>query len=271
MTPELSATLNTAPLLTVSADQIMAWTLSVIWPFVRISALMLVAPIFGARGVKPQVRIGLALLLALMIAPLLPEPPLVDVLSMAGLVVAMQQVVIGIAMGFVIQMVFSTLVQAGQSLALAAGLGFASVVDPTSGVQVPVVSQFFVIVGTLLFLAMNGHLVLLELLLLSFDSLPIGAGGLSSDDFWALLQFGTTMFNGAILIALPAVAALLMVNLSMGVIARTAPQLNIFAVGFPVMMLAGFVLLGILLPGLFARLGELSTLGFELIQRLINM
>lgn len=258
-------------MINITADQIMSWALSVIWPFVRISAMLLVAPIFGAQGVNARMRMGFGLLLALMIAPQLPRPPMIDVISMQGLVIAIQQVVIGIAMGFVLQMVFSALTQAGESVALSMGLGFASVVDPAAGVQVPIVSQFFVIMATLLFLAMNGHLVLLEMLLLSFSSLPIGVGGLVPDDFWVLLNFGTTMFNGALLIALPAVASLLMVNLAMGVVARTAPQLNIFAVGFPVMMLAGFVLLGILLPSVSARLGELVTLGFALIQRLIGL
>ena len=258
-------------MINISADQIMTWVLSLIWPFVRISAMLLVAPIFGARGVHARLRMGMGLLIAMVIAPQLPTPPLIDVLSMQGLVVAMQQVLIGIAMGFVLQMVFSALTQAGESVALSMGLGFASVVDPAAGVQVPIVSQFFVIIATLLFLAMNGHLVLLEMLLLSFSSMPIGDGGLTPDDFWTLLNFGTTMFGGALLIALPAVDGLLMVNLAMGVVARTAPQLNIFAVGFPVMMLAGFVLLSILLPSVFARLGELMTLGFELIQRLIRL
>jgi flagellar biosynthetic protein FliR len=258
-------------MISLTGDHIMAWALSVIWPFVRISAMLLVAPIFGAKGVNTRMRMGMGLLLALVIAPLLPTPPMIDVISLQGLVVAMQQVVIGIAMGFVLQMVFSALTQAGETVALSMGLGFASVVDPAAGVQVPIVSQFFVIIATLLFLAMNGHLVLLEMLLLSFTSMPIGSGGLSADDLWTLVNFGTSMFSGALLIALPAVAALLMVNLAMGVVARTAPQLNIFAVGFPVMMLAGFVLLGILLPGVFARLGELLTLGFELIQDLIRL
>ncbi|WP_328988158.1 flagellar biosynthetic protein FliR [Thiorhodovibrio winogradskyi] len=257
--------------MSISADQIMTWALSLIWPFVRISAMLLVAPIFGARGVNTRMRMGMGLLLAMVIAPQLPTPPLIDVISMRGLIVAIQQVLIGIAMGFVLQMVFSALTQAGESMALSMGLGFASVIDPAAGVQVPIVSQFFVIIATLLFLAMNGHLVLLEMLLLSFSSMPIGDGGLTADDLWALLSFGSTMFAGALLIALPAVAGLLMVNLAMGVVARTAPQLNIFAVGFPVMMLAGFVLLSILLPSLFARLGELMTLGFELIQRLIRL
>ncbi|MBK1647444.1 flagellar biosynthetic protein FliR [Rhabdochromatium marinum] len=254
-----------------SADQIMTWTLSVIWPFMRITAMLFVSPIFGARNVNAQMRMGLALLLAMLIAPQLPAAPLIDPLSMQGLMVAMQQVVIGIAMGFSLQMVFSALTQAGESVALSMGLGFASAIDPVGGIQVPIVAQFFVIIATLLFLAMNGHLVLIEMLMLSFVSLPISEAGLRSDDFWALLNFGTTMFSGALLIALPAIASQLVVNLSMGVVARTAPQMNIFAVGFPVMMMAGFILLSVLLPSIFARLGELLTQGFELIQQLIRL
>lgn len=255
----------------VSVEQILGWTLSLVWPFVRISAMLLVAPVFGSRTLNLRARLSLGFLLALLVAPLLPEVPAVDPLSLAGLKVAIEQVIIGVAMGFVAQMVFSAITQAGEMLALSMGLGFASIMDPAGGVQVPMLSQFLTILATLIFLALNGHLVLIRLLVLSFETLPIGAGGIGSDDLWALVNFGSTMFAGAVLIALPAMASLLLVNLAMGVVTRAAPQLNIFAVGFPVTLLMGFILLILTLAGLPKRLDELLVDAFQLIQQFLGV
>lgn len=254
----------------LTAEQVMHWVSALLWPFMRISALLLAAPIFGSGNLSVQWRLILALLLALVVAPQLPVPA-IDPLSITALEVATEQILIGLAMGFIVQMVFSAVTQAGESVALSMGLGFSSVVDPTSGVQVPIVSQMLVILATLLFLALNGHLLLLAVLVRSFHAVPIGAGGLGTEDLWALLQFGTLMFGGALAIALPAVAALLMVNVAVGVIARAAPQLNIFAVGFPAMMLAGFVLLVLLLPAFAVRFEELLRAGLEAVRNLVKV
>ncbi|GAB0149116.1 MULTISPECIES: flagellar biosynthetic protein FliR [Marichromatium] len=255
----------------ISFDTLLDWVGMFVWPFVRISAMLLVAPIFGARTVNARVRLSLGLLLAILVAPLLPPFPAIDPLSMEGLVVALQQVLIGVMMGFVAQLVFAAVTLAGESIALSMGLGFASVIDPAGGVQVPMVSQYFVILTTLLFLAFDAHLVLLQLMTLSFEVMPVGMQGLVAEDFWRIAGFGTTMFAGALLIALPAVASLLLVNLAMGVVTRAAPQLNIFAVGFPVTLLMGFVLIILILPGLPARIGDLLTAAFLLIQRLLGV
>ena len=249
-----------------AAEDILRWVSAFIWPFVRITALMLVAPIFGARNVNVRARLAMGFLLALVVAPQLDPPPQVDALSLSGLVVAIHQVLIGVAMGFVMQMVFSALTQAGESIALSMGLGFASAMDPVGGVQVPMISQYYMILATLIFLALNGHLVLIELLLRSFETLPIAAEGVTTDHLWAVVGFGSTMFAWAVLIALPAVAALLLVNLAMGVVTRAAPQLNIFAVGFPITLLAGFVIILLTMPSLTARIGELLMEALPLIQ-----
>ncbi len=254
--------------MTFAADDILRWVGSLVWPFVRISAMLLVAPIFGGRNVNARSRLALGLLLALVVAPQLSVPPRIDPLSLEGLVVAMQQALIGITMGFVLTMVFSALTQAGENVALAMGLGFASTMDPVGGVQVPMISQYFTILATLIFLALNGHLVLIELLIRSFDTLPVTAEGLSSDDLWKVVNFGGTMFSAALLIAMPAIAALLMVNLAMGVITRAAPQLNIFAIGFPVTLLAGFLIILLTLPDLTTRIGELLMTAFPLIEQI---
>jgi flagellar biosynthesis protein FliR len=248
--------------------EITAWIGSLLWPFLRISAMLVAAPLFGAGTVTVRVRLAIAFLLALVVAPLIPTPPAVEPLSLAGLVIALQQVVIGLAIGFVLQMVFSALTQAGESIALSMGLGFASMVDPQQGVQVPVVSTYFVIMSTLMFLALNGHVALIELTLLSFHSLPVGVDGLGRADLWAVVSWGSTMFVFGLLVALPAVASMLLVNLSMGVITRAAPQLNIFAVGFPMMIMLGFILLLLTIPVLLPQFTDLLAEAFGLMSRI---
>ncbi|MBK5962708.1 flagellar biosynthetic protein FliR [Thiocystis minor] len=251
-----------------AAEEIVLWVGALMWPFVRISAALLVAPLFGARNVNVRARLALGLLLALVVAPQLPAQPTVDPLSLGGLLVAIRQILIGVTMGFILQMVFSALTQAGEYIALSMGLGFASAVDPVGGVQVPMISQFLTILATLIFLALNGHLVLIELLIRSFETFPVTDAGLTTDELWAVISFGSQMFSGAVLIALPAMASLLLVNLAMGVVTRAAPQLNIFAVGFPVTILAGFLILILTLPALSARIGELLLAAFALIQQI---
>ncbi|MBV5309680.1 flagellar biosynthetic protein FliR [Chromatium okenii] len=248
--------------MTLAAKDIVLWVGAWMWPFVRISAMLLVAPLFGARHVNIRARLGLGLLLALIVVPQLKAPPFIDPLGIEGLIVALRQVLIGVALGFILQMVFSALTQAGEYIALSMGLGFASAMDPVGGVQVPMISQFLTILAMLIFLALNGHLVLIQLLLKSFETLPVT---------WAVVSFGNVMFSHALLIALPAMAALLLVNLAMGVVTRASPQLNIFAIGFPLTILAGFVILILTLPSFPARIGELLFAAFALIQQITSI
>ena len=248
--------------------EITAWVGALLWPFLRIGAMLVAAPLFGAGMVTVRIRLAFAFLLALVVAPLIPVPPAVEPLSLAGLVISVQQILIGLTIGFVLQMVFSAMTQAGETIALSMGLGFASMVDPQQGVQVPVVSTYFVIMSTLIFLALNGHVALIELTLMSFYSMPIAVDGIVREDLWALVSWGSTMFVYGLLVALPAVASMLLVNLSMGVITRAAPQLNIFAVGFPMMILLGFVLLLLTLPVLLPQFTEMLADAFGLIGRI---
>ena len=248
--------------------EITAWVGSVLWPFLRIGAMLVAAPLFGAGTVTVRVRLAFAFVLALIIAPLLPDPPAVEPLSLAGLAISIQQVLIGVMIGFVLQMVFSAMTQAGETIALSMGLGFASMVDPQQGVQVPIISTYFVIMSTLIFLALNGHIALIELTLLSFHSLPITVDGIGRADLWALVSWGSTMFVYGLLVALPAVASMMVVNVSMGVVTRAAPQLNIFAVGFPMMILLGFILLLLTLPVLLPQFTELLAHAFGLLSEI---
>lgn len=248
--------------------EIVAWAGSWLWPFFRIAALVSAAPLLGMRGVPMRLRLVVALALTLVIAPTVESPPSVELFSAAALAIVAQQVLIGLAMGFALQLVFEAFVLGGQLISLSMGLGLASVNDPVSGVAVPTLSQFYTFTVTLLFLALNGHLVLIEVLADSFRTLPIGGRGLDGDGLWALLGWAGHIFSGALLISLPAVAALLLANIGFGVLTRTAPQLNIFAMGFLVFILLGLFAVYLTVPGVVTQLNALTGGAFDLLRNL---
>lgn len=249
--------------------QLQSWLAAFFWPFVRIGALVLSAPILSSRQTPLLFRIGFVLVLTWVLVPVIPPSPVVDAFSDAAFIMLLQQILIGVAMGFILQMVFAALIFGGQVIAYSMGLGFASMVDPQNGVQVPVVSQFYLILATLLFLVLNGHLVLIEMLAESFQTFPVAMTGISQNGLSEIVGWASRMFNAGLLMALPVVAALLLVNLGMGVIGRAAPQLNIFAVGFPVAILIGFMLIWITLPDVMGNFSELLEEALALIQRLL--
>ena len=250
----------------ITTGEIAAYVGGFLWPFMRIGAMLMVAPIFGARSITPdRLRIGMALAFTWVIYPFLPPAPAVEPLSAAGLAIIANELLLGIAMGFVLQMVFSALVLGGQSISMTMGLGFALFIDP-NGVQLPVVSQLYTILGTLLFLALNGHLVAVQVLLESFHALPVGGLGLSFDSMMQLVLWGARMFVGGLLIALPAVVTITLINIGFGVMTRAAPQINIFAVLFPTTMAVGYIIIFLTLPSLLPRFTELVMDGFDLMQ-----
>lgn len=253
----------------ITGAELTSWLASLIWPFIRISAMFSAVPLFSARSVPVRIRILLAFFIALILVPVIPKPAAIDLISAEAVLVSVYQVLIGLAMGFILQMVFSAFVIAGQSIAMAMGLGFASIIDPQNGVQVPVVSQAFLIMVTLVFLALNGHLLLIEVLAESFQRLPVGLMVISQDSIWQLVLWGSNMFVGGVLVALPAVAALLLVNLAFGVTSRAAPQLNIFAVGFPVMIMVGMAFIILTLPSLTDHLSRLLLQAISLINKIV--
>ena len=250
-------------------SQITEWTMAFFWPFARVTGLVMVAPIFGATLVPLRIRLVVALALTAMVAPMAPAMPDVNVFSLAGVLVTAQQVLIGVAMGFALQMTFDALVIGGQAIAMSMGLGFATMVDPARGVSVPVVAQYFLIVATLVFLSLNGHIVLIDMLAQSFHTLPVGQIGLGRDGFWRLVLWGGEMFAGAVSIALPAMTALLVVNVAFGVMSRAAPTLNLFAVGFPITLGLGFVIILMSMPNFPNAFQSLLANGFGLLRSLI--
>lgn len=257
------------PLINITGVELTTWLAGLFWPFMRIGAMFIAAPIFSARSVPVRIRVLLALFTAWILVPVIPKPPVVDLISAEALVISLYQVLIGLAMGFILQMVFAAFIIAGHSIAMTMGLGFASIIDPQNGVSVPVVSQAFLIMATLVFLALNGHLLLIEVIAESFQRLPVGPLVLSRDGLWQLVSWGSNMFVGGMLVALPAVAALLLVNLAFGVTSRAAPQLNIFAVGFPVMIIGGLAFIILTLPNITDHLSRLLLQAFLLIKQVI--
>ncbi len=230
-----------------------------LWPFLRIGAMFAAAPILGASYVPTRIRLGLAIALTLVLVPVIPTPPAVVVFSGESFVIALQQIVIGVAMGLALRLAFTAFELAGQIIAQHMALHFASLVDPNSGVQVPMISQFYILLTTLVFLALDGHLMCIQVLAESFSAIPVGAGGLGRHGFWDLALQGGWIFSSAVLFAIPIVAALLVVNLAFGVMTRAAPQLNIFAVGFPVALILGFAVMLLTLPGVMDHLEQHFT------------
>ncbi|MGR9053851.1 MAG: flagellar biosynthetic protein FliR, partial [Gammaproteobacteria bacterium] len=200
----------------VTEAQLTGWIAAFVWPMLRIGAMSVALPLFSMHGVPARVRVVLTLVLALVVVPLLPPLPEVEVFSYQGFGVAVQQVLIGLVAGFIIQLVFAAVIFGGQGIAYSMGLGFASLVDPQNGQQVPVVSQLYVVAGTLLFLTLDGHLVVIKMLLDSFITFPIAAEGLMPADYWAVLAWASRVFAGGLLLALPVIASLLLVNISFG-------------------------------------------------------
>ncbi|HEC18551.1 MAG TPA: flagellar biosynthetic protein FliR [Gammaproteobacteria bacterium] len=229
--------------MTLAGSEIMSWVGSFIWPLIRIAALVGAAPVFGARTVPVTAKLIFSVVLTMIIAPVSPPMPVVDPISGEAVLIVLNQILIGAAMGLALQMVFAMFIIGGQIIAFQMGLGFASMVDPSSGTQVPVVSQFYVILLTLVFLALDGHLTFISVVAESFHTLPVGINGLTNNGLWSLAVWGSTMYAGAVQIALPAIASLLLINLTFGVVTRSAPQFNIFSIGFPVTMVAGFFIM----------------------------
>jgi flagellar biosynthesis protein FliR len=253
----------------VTTGQLQAWLAEYIWPFFRIGACLMVAPIFGAQFVPRRLRIVLAAAITLLVTPLLPAPPAgLEPLSVPGFIVTLQQVLIGVATGFVLQVAFDALAMGGQLLSNGMGLGFAFNVDPLRGTGTPVLGELYMIIVTLTFLALDGHLMLVETLVAGFRTLPVGVSPPAST-WLAVAGWGSQLFIGALTVALPGMTALLVANLAIGVMSRAAPTLNLFAVGFPLTLAFGLVTVWLGLPavqsGFVSLMGEafgmLGTLG----------
>lgn len=244
--------------MTLTFAMLAEWMQRLSWPLARIVGFMLVAPLFSAMTIPRRVRVGLALALAVLLAPVI-EPPAGSPFTLAGVAVMVREVMIGGLIGLMLRLVIEAVTFGGQVIGLSMGLGFGEVVDPISGARTPQLGQFYGLLATLLFIAMDGHLALIEALAVSFSMAPIGHDRLDVSIWRDLVLYAGVLFSGALRIALPAVTAILVVNLGFGVMSRAAPGMNLFAVGFPTALAIGFLViwlsLGSVLPvfqGLFA-------------------
>ncbi len=245
-------------------SEIMALFYTFLWPFIRFSAFFLTAPLFSLAAVSVRIRIILGFLLTWVVYPFL-DIPLIDPLSSVGISEVFVQAAVGAIGGLILQLVNAAIVVGGQSMSASMGLAMANMVDPNMG-NVPVISQFLLICGVLVFMVLGGHLIVIQIMADSFSVLPVGVPLSIASMVEGLLVWSGSMFVGALMIALPVLASLLFINLGLGVITRSAPSLNIFALGFPAMILGGMVIIAISMPGFVRRAESLWFLAFDRIR-----
>ncbi len=235
------------------------WIISLLWPLTRIMAVIAVVPIFSRNAIPNMVKLGLGVILTLAILPTLPAMPHFEIFSYQGLLILLQQLIIGLAIGFSMTLVFAAVDVAGQLIAMSMGLGFASFFDPAQG-QSSAVSQFLGLLTMLIFLSVDGHLMIVTALANSFVTMPIAVAGAGINPM-KIAIWGEVVFSAGLLLALPAVVALLITNMALGILTRTAPQLNLFGIGFPITLSMGFVVLALVLPGMLQPLERLIEQG----------
>jgi flagellar biosynthetic protein FliR len=234
-------------MLTITSTQIDAWLAGFMFPLARILAMIASSPIFGNKQVTTRVKIGFSVILTIIIAPTIGVMPTVAIGSGQGLLIMIQQIIIGIAMGFTMRMIFSAVEMAGELSGLQMGLGFASFYDPINANHSAIIAQWLGMIAALAFLSMNGHLYMLSGLAESFQTLPMG-NMMSNQGFYSVANWGSSIFAYALQISLPILAALLITNIALGILTRAAPQLNLFAVGFPITLVIGFFVLALSMP-----------------------
>lgn len=254
----------------VTFAQLHGWLVILLWPFVRILAFFSAAPLWGHSSVPNQAKVGLAFLVTLVIAPVLPPMPDVPIMSWAGLGLMVEQMLIGIAIGLVMHVIFAVVQAAGEFIGLQMGLAFATFFDAGSGTNTMVLSRVFFMITLLMFLALGGHLMVLEALVSSFHGLPVGIGAFNPAAFEMLVRYGGTIFVAGMSLALPLMGSLLIIKLALGILNRSAPQLTVFNIGFPMTLTVGLVLLMVLMTDMGRFLQRLFSHGIQFLYSLIE-
>lgn len=249
-------------MITISSAQLDAWLGLFIFPLTRILALLATAPIFNNAALPMNIRLVMGLAITFALATALPAPPSIPAGSWLGLAVIGEQLLIGLMMGFALRIAFAALDVAGELIGLQMGLSFATFFDPGRGGETSVIAEFLGLLTSLIFLAMNGHLLMLTLLAESFTLLPVSATPFHAAGLSSLLTTSAMMFSLGVMLALPLITALLVTNISLGVLSRVAPALNLFAVGFPVTLGLGFIVLLLSLPYIGAAMESVFSRGF---------
>jgi flagellar biosynthetic protein FliR len=245
----------------INGEQLEIWIASFLWPFIRILAMLATAPVFDNRTVQRRTRVGLAALIAILMMPLLPAPPVLS--SAQAIPVLIQQILIGVAMGFSMRLVFAAFEMAGDLLGLQMGLAFAQFIDPARGTQTPLIGSFLGVLAMLTFLVIDGHLMVIAAVVQSFELIPISAN-LSVVNSQSIALAGSIMFMLALQISLPVMAAVLISNIVLGILARAAPQLNVMSIGFSITIGVGLWILWVSLPyfiaGIDSAIGRLLSI-----------
>ena len=235
-------------MISITEAQLVAWISPIFWPFLRVLAVFTTAPVFSSRAIPLRAKIGLAFFVSLAAQASLPEMPTIGFNDPGALAAVVQQVAVGLAIGFAVRVVFSAVELAGEVVGFQMGLNFASFFDPTIGAQSSAVARFFGQMTTLLFLALNGHLMVLFAIIRSFQSFPVDQNFLETLAHMKLHHLGSDLFASALWIALPMIGILMFANLALGIVSRVAPQMNVFAVGFPITLLVGLIGIAATLP-----------------------
>ncbi|RWR03924.1 flagellar biosynthesis protein FliR [[Pantoea] beijingensis] len=256
-------------MITFDSDQLMTWLSQFFWPMVRILALIATAPILSERAIGHRVKVGLAAMIAWLLVPLLPAPH-VTLFSVSGFWLLIQQMLIGVALGFTMQFAFAAVRAAGEVIGLQMGLSFATFFDPASRLNMPVLARLLDMLAMLLFLSFNGHLWLISMLADSFHTLPVGGAPLNANAFLALTKAGSLIFLNGMMLALPLITLLLTLNMALGLLNRVSPQLSVFAVGFPVTLSVGILALGLVMPLLAPFCEHLFSEVFDLLSDILS-
>lgn len=233
------------------------WSANFLFIFARLSAALVVLPIFGARGVPGPAKAGLAVLFSLIVLPLQQDAQLSAAAAAATdnlLIFASKlgsEVMIGLAIGVATSLIFAGLEMASALVGVQMGFGLQGVIDPMSGTQGGVLDPFFKLVVTLTFFAINGHHLVIQGLLHTFEVVPPGGADISLIAGDRVAPFFTALLTVAVRVALPVTGALILTDLAMGLAARTTPQMNVLVVGFPAKVAVGLVVLAAATP-LFA-------------------
>lgn len=268
----------------IEAEQILTFIASYIFPFARLSGFLMVLTVISSKSISPRFRLLLAAAITIIVVPTLPEfeqqkimlsggvdNETLTILTPRGWLLVIEQTLIGIALGFVSRLLLETFVIGGQIIAMQSGLGFASLVDPSNGASVPALGQFYLMMTSLIFLAADGHLIMIRLVVESFTSFPIGSSMDLYEMFYQIVHWGKWMFAAALLMSLVSMASLLIVNLTFGVMTRAAPQINIFAVGFPLTLVAGLILIWLNLAYFMPHFDRQFNRANELMCNMVNL
>jgi flagellar biosynthetic protein FliR len=257
-------------MVSISSELLQSWIIGLLWPLTRVLGMIAAAPIFNHNAMPVLVKLGLGVVLTLIIMPTLPPLPQFDIFSLQSLLILSYQLVIGLAIGFSMRLVFSAVEMAGQLIGMTMGFGFASFYDPNTQGQSTALNQFLVLMTMLIFLSVDGHLVIISIVADSFISMPIVAigGGINP---LLIAQWGGAVFSSGLMLAMPALAALLMTNIALAILTRTAPQLNLFVIGFPITLSMGLFVVGLALPQMMRPIENMLDRGNDNMRQITTL